>query len=167
MIQRIYEWKISGWRQWTDVSDISWSGVFSHNCAHFSKYFSKSIQIIFFFSVHNWSIFSQLYTLFKEFSTLKEFSQNCARPSKKTFCSCFPFLTYERLILPARNNSRMTFFPAQQLASDILDNLITPFRPMGPWVWWCGHSIAVGDDTLFNWQTSLLPRSDLQIVSCI
>ena len=109
MIQRIYEWMISGWRQWTDVSDISWSGVFSHNCEHFSKYFSKSIKS-FFFSVHNWSIFSQLYTLFKEFSALKEFYQNCARPSKKTFCSCFPFLTYERLILPGRNNSRMTFF---------------------------------------------------------
>ena len=90
----------------------------------------------------------------------------CARPSKKTFCSCFPFLTYERLILPGRNSFRMTFFPAQQLASDILDNLITPFRPMGPWVWWCGHSIAVGDDTLFHLQTSLLPRIDVWIVWC-
>ena len=140
---------------------LEWS-IFSQLWALF-KVFFKEHSNHFFFSVHNWSIFSQLYTLFKEFSALNVFSQNPAvcTAFKKTFCSCFPFLTYERLILPGRNSFRMTFFPAQQLASDILDNLITPFRPMGPWVWWCGYSIAVGDDTLFNLQTSLLPRSDV------
>ena len=149
MIQRIYEWKISGWRQWTDVSDISWSGVFSHNCAHFSKYFSKSIQIIFFFSVHIWSIFSQLYTLFKEFSALNVSSQNpavCAA-FKKHFEAAFLFWPMNVSFCQEEIVFEWLFFPAQQLASDILDNLITPFRPMGPWVWWCGHSIAVGGDT--------------------
>ena len=102
------EWSLGGG---SEQMCLTFPGVeyFLTTVRTFQSIFQRAFKL-FFFNVHNWSIFSQLYTLFKEFSALKIFSQNCARPSKKTFCSCFPFLTYERLILPGRNNSRLTFF---------------------------------------------------------
>ena len=167
MIQRIYEWKISGWRQWTDVSDISWSGVFSHNCAHFSKYFSKSIQIIFVQCVQLKYFLTAVHTFQRIFSLKCIFSKPCSvHGIQKHFAAAFLFWLMNVSFCQEEIVFEWLFFPAQQLASDILDNLITPFRPMGPWVWWCGHSIAVGDDTLFHLQTSLIPRIDVWIVWC-
>ena len=75
----------------------------------FQSIFQRAFKS-FFFQRAQLKYFLTAVHAFKEFSFLKVFSQNCARPSKKTFCSCFPFLTYERLILPGRNNSRLTFF---------------------------------------------------------
>ena len=146
---------------------LEWS-IFSQLCALFKVFFKEHSNYFFFQRAHLKYFLTAVHTFQRIFSLKYTFSKPCSVHGlqRKHFAAAFLFWLMNVSFCQEEIVFEWLFFPAQQLASDILDNLITPFRPMGPWVWWCGHSIAVGDDTLFHLQTSLIPRIDVWIVWC-